>query len=484
MSESPSPPAPGTPSTGQKFPCKGCGAKLDYDPSTRALKCPYCGHQEAIAASGPTIAEHSLEDFLARGDGASTVTGRSQEVKCNSCGAMVLLEDKVVVSKCPYCACSLGNQPEAAKAMITPDWVLPFAVEQRKAVESFNQWIASLWFAPNALKKFANLGQLNGIYVPFWAFDSKTFTIYHGERGDDYQETEHYTDTETYTENGETKTRQVQKTRTVTKTRWTQVNGQVRWYFKDIPVCASKSLPARYAASLSTAELKKAEGFRPEYLSGFTTERYVVGPKEGFDAAKEIMDVQIRQKCCADIGGDHQRLHVVNTRHDDVKFKHLLLPVWLASYRYREKSYRVMVNGQTGRVLGDRPYSWIKITCLVAVILAVIIGLVVLFNYLQKGQAKPNSSLDRPCQLHVERLPVAEPARFLLKHPAHDVQVTAAERVVAVGPFSVLRGAARAEDGKRRAVGHPVGIKIVAMAVQPQVDAAAPRYRQQVVQIT
>src|SRR5579885_1710162 len=115
-----SPVPPGTSTTGQKFPCKACGAKLDFDPSTQALKCPYCGHMEKIEATATTGKHHDFEDFLAHGTGESTVTGRSQQVKCNNCGAEVLLEVRVVVSTCPYCACPLANQPEAAKAMLTP----------------------------------------------------------------------------------------------------------------------------------------------------------------------------------------------------------------------------------------------------------------------------------------------------------------------------------------------------------------------------
>jgi hypothetical protein len=39
------------PEGGRKFPCEKCGARLDFDPSARALKCPYCGHEEKIEPS-------------------------------------------------------------------------------------------------------------------------------------------------------------------------------------------------------------------------------------------------------------------------------------------------------------------------------------------------------------------------------------------------------------------------------------------------
>src|SRR5262249_53624492 len=145
---------------------------------------------------------------------------------------------------------------------------------------------------------------------------------------------------------------------------------------------------------------------RPEFLSGFTTERYAIGPKDGFETAKAVMDVEIRRLCCQDIGGDHQQLDHVDTRHDDVKFQHLLLPVWLASYRYREKSYQVLVNGQTGNVVGDRPYSWIKIAGLIAIILAVILALVLLFRNMGSNSSGPPRRSATPAP--VAGLPNAE----------------------------------------------------------------------------
>ncbi len=403
----PPPPVVGnTPPAGKQFPCKKCGARIDFDPGAHALKCPYCGHTEEIKPTGGAVVEHDFEEYLAHHTGKSTVTGRSNQVVCQACGAVVLLEDKVVTDKCPYCATHLVNKPEAAESMIPPECMLPFRVEKREAVAAFSQWLGGLWFAPSALTQFANLGQMNGIYVPFWTFDSMTYTWYTGERGDDYQETEYYTDTETYTDsNGQTQTRQVQKTRTVTKTRWTPVSGQVRHFFDDVAVCASTSLPGYYTATLTPKELKGVEPFRPEYLSGFVSERYTVGPKEGFEVARGIMDAAIRQLCTRDIGGNHQRLHTVDTKHVGVTFKHLLLPVWLASYRYQDKAYRVLVNGQTGKVTGDRPYSWVKISLLVLCILAVIgiiIGIVAYFNS-KKGTPERGDAPPPPARVFVMR---------------------------------------------------------------------------------
>ena len=42
-------------------------------------------------------------------------------------------------------------------------------------------------------------------------------------------------------------------------------------------------------------------------------------------------------------------------------FKHILVPVWLLTYDYGRKSYQVAINGYTGSIAGDRPYSFLKI---------------------------------------------------------------------------------------------------------------------------
>ena len=123
--------------------------------------------------------------------------------------------------------------------------------------------------------------------------------------------------------------------------------------------------------ALEPWDLGRLEDFRPEFLAGFKTERYVVTLPEGFSTAQQIMDASIRQLCYQDIGGDHQQLSSVQTQHVGVTYKHILLPMWLAVYRYQNQTYRILVNARTGEVQGARPYSWIKIT------LAVIAGLIV-----------------------------------------------------------------------------------------------------------
>jgi DNA-directed RNA polymerase subunit RPC12/RpoP len=362
------------PSTNRKFPCEQCGARLDFDPAARALKCPYCGHEQKIDPVNEKVEERDFETYLAKIAGEKTVIeGRSSEVRCPGCGANIMLEDKIATDRCPFCATHLENlAPQQAKGQIAPESVLPFIVDQRNAIAAFTNWIKTRWFAPSNLKQLANLGQLSGVYLPFWTYDSMTYTHYTGMRGDNYYVTESYTDSQ-----GK------RQTRTVTRIRWTYVSGEVQNFFDDVLICGATTVERKYIDALEPWGLEKLQGFRPDYLAGFKTQRYDIDLPAGFSLARQVMDVTIRRLCTQDIGGDHQRLNSVNTQHVGVTFKHILLPVWLAVYRYNDKVFRILVNARTGEVQGDRPWSWIKITLLVLAIIAIIIIAAILFTSAQ-----------------------------------------------------------------------------------------------------
>ena len=145
-------------------------------------------------------------------------------------------------------------------------------------------------------------------------------------------------------------------------------------------VVGSASLPRDLAEALEPWDLGNLVGYADHYLSGFLAERYQVDVRKGWVRAQERMEVVIRRDVERDIGGDHQRIHKLDTDHRDITFKHILLPMWICSYRYREKIYRFLVNARTGEVQGQRPWSWIKITLTAISVAAVIYMLYTYFN--------------------------------------------------------------------------------------------------------
>ncbi len=141
---------------------------------------------------------------------------------------------------------------------------------------------------------------------------------------------------------------------------------------------ASTSLPTRLGDDLTPWDLGQLQPYTPDFLAGFQAEGYTVALADGHATARDRMARVIESDVRRDIGGDEQRVNSIDTRHGDETFKHILLPVWMAAYKYSGKSYRFVVNGQTGEVQGERPYSWWKIGFTVLLVAALVAGAVYL----------------------------------------------------------------------------------------------------------
>ncbi len=353
-----------------KLACNDCGAILSYKPGTKHLKCEYCGAENEIEASKKIIEEIDYEKFISNQlENEEKIEVVS--VKCKTCGAHVSFPPNITSDECPYCASNIIVKDGSSSLLLKPKSLIPFVIDKKKADILFKTWIGKLWFAPSKLKERTAKGKINGIYIPYWTYDSSTFTNYTGQRGTYYYITETYT----ATENGQS----VTKTRQVRRTRWTNISGNVSHFFDDVLVIASTSLPKKITNKLDPWNLSSLTPFNEKYLGGFKSESYQVELKDGFVTAKTIMDKKINNLIRSQIGGDEQMINSSNTSHSNIKFKHILLPIWISSYKYSEKIYRFLINGQTGEVQGERPYSYMKIALLVISILA-IIGAIIYFS--------------------------------------------------------------------------------------------------------
>ena len=172
----------------------------------------------------------------------------------------------------------------------------------------------------------------------------------------------------------------MQRTRQVRHTRWHHASGQVERWFDDILIPATRSLPPPRLNALEPWDLGELTPYEPAYLSGYKAQRYQVSLAEGFELAKQTAAPVIEADVRRDIGGDEQRVSNVVTQYSAVTFKHLLLPVYVGAYRFNDKVYQVVVNGRTGEVQGERPYSVWKIALLVLFILFVLLILVFVFG--------------------------------------------------------------------------------------------------------
>jgi DNA-directed RNA polymerase subunit RPC12/RpoP len=363
-----------TPDKVRRFRCPGCGADLQFAPEGGCLTCPYCGRQEQIAPAAGSVEERSYEDYLhMHADRMGALAQGALEVACQTCGATVTFTPPMVAGECDFCGSSIVAQPRDADPVVAPEGVLPFRVTQGQATDSIRSWLGSLWFAPNALKRMAQQEGVGGVYIPFWTYDAYTLSEYEGQRGEHYYTTETYTETDSQGRT-ETKTRQVQHT------RWWPASGTVERWFDDILVPATKSLPPARLAALEPWDMRELTPYDPAYLSGYKAQRYQVDLAEGFELAKRAAAPIIEQDARRDIGGDEQRVTRVSTAYSAITFKHLLLPIYVGAYRFNEKVYQLVVNGRTGEVQGERPYSFWKIFFFVLALLALLLLLVVLLK--------------------------------------------------------------------------------------------------------
>lgn len=360
-----------------KHPCPECGGDLQWSPTKQALQCPYCGAvvpwTEAQAADpGTSVVEQDLATVLEspaaqRGYGSERV-----EVQCQSCHAISVFAEGRVAQRCEFCGSPAIVPYESEKDAITPQSVLPFKISDGQVRDIIRKWYGTRWFAPNKLKNAALTDTLHGVYLPYWTFDAHVDADWTAEAGHHYYETESYTDGQ-----GKRQTRQVQHT------RWVPAAGNLSHFFDDELVAGTTGVHANLLTQVepfpTTTDLKP---YTPEFVRGWTVERYQVDLRKATEANMAGMEAKVREMCGAQVPGDTHRNLQVDSRYRGRTFKHVLVPVWLVSYTYGPKSFQVLANGYTGALAGERPYSWVKI--FFAVLAGLIALLVVL--WLTQGQ--------------------------------------------------------------------------------------------------
>ena len=352
-----SPPAP---SAEVRFPCGNCGSELTWDPDADAMLCAYCQTSVPVPRAEGTIVERPLTDadLAERGYGVER-----RVLRCDNCGASVTLDRSATASSCAYCGSSQVLAQEANRNAIRPESIVPLDVGRATAEQAFKHWIKRLWFRPNAIKK-ADPTAAIGLYVPFWTYDCAVHSEWSADAGYYYYETEYYT----VTVNGKTETR----TRQVRHTRWVPAWGRRDDFYNDILINASRGLPENLVLKLGNFDLRALEPYRPEYLAGWRAEEYQRDLAAGWQAALHFVESSQQQRCANDVPGDTQRNLRVRNAVRDASWKHILLPIWVIHYRFAGKVYPVLIHGQTGRVVGNAPLSWVKVLLLVVVVLTAI----------------------------------------------------------------------------------------------------------------
>ena len=370
--------------THESFECANCGApRMEYDPASGMLKCPQCGSTRAIQASVTEVQEYELSASLTDAEKAHGYGRTMKAVECQSCGATTQYDPNVTSVTCPFCGSSQVLEQQPDPELIRPESVVPFKVDRDAAQKLYRQWLGRGFFRPRDLTRRAGAVNMQGIYLPFWTFDAHAESRWRAESGDYYYEDERYW----ATENG----RKVQKTRRVRKVRWHPTSGRHSGDYDDILVKGSSSLDGGIFQKVANFDTKQLIPYQPDYLSGWAAESYRVALASAWNEGQQRIRELEHSACRGEVPGDTQRNLQVNTALSRSTFKHVLLPVWLSSYRYNRKVYNFLINGQTGQVGGQAPVDWIKVA-IVIIFALLILGAVLFAASLAEGAA-PGSLL-------------------------------------------------------------------------------------------
>ncbi|MGY8768481.1 MAG: zinc ribbon domain-containing protein [Pirellulales bacterium] len=322
------------------LPCDACGCPVELEDNF----CPACGatsEQAEEAKEKEQIEEQIKEDY--------------KFIQCNGCGAKVATQPEERSYVCPFCDSTyvVEYDPEFSGRQ-RPEFIVGFKLTQDRALELFRAWIKSNHlFRPGDLHQAKIEEKMKGVYLPFWSFSMLAKSNWRASIGEYWYRTETYTTRQ----NGKTVTR----TRRVRETAWWPLAGDHHHYYSGYMISASKGLTQQEADRIKPYNLPAMKRFEPYYLAGWTAEEYSIEK----DHAIQVCHQEFYRREQANIGhhlpGDTHSSLEVKTHFSQENSDLCLLPMYLLSYRYQDKIYRFMVNGQTGKFDGDKPLSWKRI---------------------------------------------------------------------------------------------------------------------------
>ena len=342
--------------------CPNCGAVVTYDPSVRKMHCDYCGYTEEIQLEDVNNEVCEIDFESAVNTESCEWGAEKKSVQCKSCGAVSIYDALETAAVCPFCG-STQVMPAATDKTIAPGGVCPFAITKEQAGESFKKWLKRKLFTPKKAKKSADPEAFQGVYIPYWTYDAQTLSKFTARAGDDY-------------------TTKDRDGKTTTTTTWRHVSGEYSEFIDDETVMASKRHKDSGVKNCEPFKFSKVIPYDPKVLAGFVAERYSIGLKEGWEMAQK----SIRSKLESNISSyvkHHWSCDRVDrvrftTYYDNITYKYILVPVWLSSFKFKNKVYQFAVNGQTGKTGGKAPVSAIRVIIAILLTIGIIWGLIAL----------------------------------------------------------------------------------------------------------
>lgn len=273
---------------------------------------------------------------------------------------------------CPFCDSTYVVEiPAEQSGRQPPEFVIGFTLTPDQAQAKFRTWLReNSWYRPGDLHTASIADKLKGVYLPFWSFSMLAQSRWQAQIGEHWYRTEHYT-TRDSKGNVQHHTRQVQET------EWWPLAGRHHRYYSGYLVSGSRGLPQSQALRIQPFNLPALKRYEPYFLAGWLAEEYSVSRDEALAICQQEFQRQEQGNIGVFLPGDTHRSLEVDTQFSEQNSDLCLLPVYILSYRYQDKLYRFLLNGQTGKVAGDKPVSGMRIGIAVAVVVAVIALVVV-----------------------------------------------------------------------------------------------------------
>ena len=320
------------------FACANCGGRLNHPPGMHEIVCEYCGHRQAtgadyIADEAEMPFEPALQTGLAHAWAAS-----AHEVVCEKCGAHSFEPSGVHTQRCPYCGSNQLVDSEQLDTLIDPQVIALFVIDQEQALAGAHKWLEEGYFTPDDLIARTAIRELRPAFYPFWTFDGGVEVRWTAE------------------------VRRTYGRSTRGNPEWELVKGFSVQFFDDVLIPGVSVLEQRFVDELAPFALKKVIGFEPEHLAGWPAMAYDRPLSDASLLAREIVMGQVRPKVRGQIepGREKREVRIGAGSWSGVTYKHVLLPLWVGSFVYRGQTYRVFVNGQTGKVGGEKPKDRVK----------------------------------------------------------------------------------------------------------------------------
>lgn len=336
------------------FKCPQCGAVTAFNAADGGLTCTHCAYYEPpLKAEGKRAQEFefSVENLERAAHGWGEAR---KEIACQSCGSITTLPVEALTSTCAFCGSNRVVQRQASQDMLRPRHLIPFKVEPAACQTLTRSWMESSWMVPSSLKQLSRLADFTGIYLPYWTFDSVTSATWRAEVG--HPRTHRYHDGKQWRERIEIE--------------WRWESGQVRLEIDDLLVEGTGKLSHVLLDRLKGFDLSQLAPYDPKYLAGLQAQAYDIPLENAWETARQQMRDQTRQACIAQASTPQVRNFSMDLDFSDELWRYILLPVYVASYRYQDKPYQVMVNGQSGAVSGQCPVDWTRVWLVIAALLA------------------------------------------------------------------------------------------------------------------